>query len=130
MAKKIERPLLSRAGGFDYAIDWVPTGSIQVDGEDAWGDTDHVAQKIRVEDNLSPERECGILIHETLHQQCGVSKVAFHGTPEEIEEQICSFVGDAIAGHIRDNPDFWRYVLRRLAPRKRKKPNVVPGSST
>lgn len=119
--KKIVRPTLSRAGGFDYEIKWVPQGTITIDESPAYGVTDHDAQEIRVEDGLKPEREVAMLVHEPLHQMCGVSKVAFHGTPAEIEEQVCTFVGDAIAGHIRDNPDFWRYLIARLAPRRRRK---------
>lgn len=130
MARKIERPAVSRWGGFDYAVVWKPVGTVQHEGDPAWGETDHNAQTIEVEEGLKPEREVAMLVHEPLHQMIGVAKVVFHGTADEIEEQVCTFVGDAIAGHIRDNPDFWRYLVNRLAPRKRKKPNDVPGSTT
>lgn len=131
MAKKITRPTLSRWGGFDYEIRWKPQGDVQHAGEPAYGETDHVGQAIDIEEGLKPEREVALLIHEPLHQMIGVAKVVFHGEPDDIEEQVCTFVGDAISGHIRDNPEFWRYLIKRLAPRKRKKPtNVSPGSPT
>lgn len=119
MSKKITRPVLSRWGGFDYAVLWKPRGSIQVDGVEAFASTDHTAQEIHAEEGMKPEREVGMLVHEVLHQVVSTAKASFHGTPDEIEEQVCTFVGDAIAGHVRDNPDFWRYLISRFA-RQRK----------
>lgn len=119
MSKKIGRPANSRWGGFDYAVTWHPKGSIDVDGEAAFGDTDHNEQVIRIEEGLTPEREVALLVHEPLHQMIGTAKAVFQGTTDEVEEQLCTFVGDAIAGHIRDNPDFWRYLIKRLSRRKR-----------
>lgn len=130
MPKKIARPTVSRWGGFDYDLKWVPQGSIQVEGDPAFAVTDHNAQEIQAEEGMKPEREVAMLIHEPLHQMIGTAKVVFQGSPDDVEEQVCTFVGDAIAGHIRDNPDYWRYLIQRIAPRKRKKPHVVPGSST
>lgn len=131
MSKKIVRPTQSRWGGFDYEIKWRPQGSIQVSGDHAFGFTDYDAQEIHCEDGLKPEREVALLIHEPLHQMIGTAKASFGGKPDEVEEQVCTFIGDAIAGHIRDNPDFWRYLIKRIARRKRKKvPDVDPGSST
>jgi hypothetical protein len=123
VAKKIDRPTKSRWGGFDYEVQYLPKGTILVEGEEAFGVTDHNAQVIRVEEGMKPEREVSLLIHEPLHQMIGSASMKFHGTTDEVEEQVCTFVGDAIAGHIRDNPDFWRYLVKRLAPRKKRKPN-------
>lgn len=119
MSKKITRPTVSRWGGFDYAVVWKPHGSVEVDGAEAFATTDHDAQQIDAEEGMKPEREVAMLVHEVMHQMVGTSKVVFRGTTDETEEQVCTFTGDAIAGHIRDNPDFWRYLISRL-PRRRK----------
>jgi hypothetical protein len=122
MSKKVTRPAVSRYGGFDYAVLYKPAGSIKVDGDDAFALTDHDAQEIHAEEGMKPEREVALLVHEAMHQMVSVTKVVFQGKPDDVEEQVCTFVGDAVAGHIRDNPDFWRYLVGRLAraPRKKK----------
>lgn len=129
MAKKHSRPENSRWGGFDYKVEFHPKGSIEVEGDAAFGETDHTEQLIRIEDGLTPEREVALLVHEPMHQMIGTAKVVFGGTPDDIEEQVCTFVGDAISGHIRDNPDFWRYLISRLAPRRRKPKKETPPAS-
>lgn len=118
MGKKITRPVLSRWAGFVYAIRWKPKGSIQVEGDDAWASTDHNAQQIDAEEGMTPEREVAMLVHEILHQVVSTAKVEFKGTPEAVEEQVCTFFGDALAGHVRDNPNFWRYLVKRLTARE------------
>jgi hypothetical protein len=120
--KKITSPTLSRWGGFDYAVTWHPKGSVKLeDGSICYGTTDHDQQEIKIEEGLTPEREADVLIHETTHQLLGSAKKSFVGLTEhdDLEEAVCEFIGTALAGHIRDNPDFWRYLIRRCAPRKR-----------
>jgi hypothetical protein len=124
VSKRIERPTGSRWGGFDYEVQWKPAGSLQVEGDDCYGTTEHITQIIEIEEGLKPERECAILIHEVGHQLAGTAKVNLGGEPDDAEEKACTFFGDALAGHIRDNPDFWRYLIKRLAPRKR--PKSIP----
>lgn len=118
MGKKITRPVLSRWAGFVYAIIWKPAGTIKVDGDAAWASTDHNTQQIEAEEGMTPEREAAMLVHEILHQVVSTAKTEFKGTPDAVEEQACTFFGDALAGHIRDNPDFWRYLVKSLTARK------------
>lgn len=121
MSKKIVRPTVSRWGGFDYEVKWMAPGSLNVDGDECYGTTEHITQTVEIEEGLKPEREAAILIHEVGHQLVGVAKVQLGGEPDDAEEKACTFFGDALAGHIRDNPDFWRYLIARLCPRKRRK---------
>lgn len=122
MSKKIERPTLSRWAGLDYELVWKPRGSVTGDTPEelCYGTTEHEHQRIEIEEGHKPERECDTLIHETLHQVIGTAKQEFRGeTTGDIEEAVCTFLGTAIAGHIRDNPNYWRWLINRLAPRRR-----------
>ena len=130
--KKIVRPTLSRWAGIDYEVVWKPRGEVVGDSPDelCYGTTEHEHQRITVEDGHKPERECDTLVHETLHQIIGTAQQQFRGeTTADIEEEVCTFLGTALAGHIRDNPNYWRYLIKRLAPRKRKPKQWQPGTS-
>jgi hypothetical protein len=130
--RKLGRPAVSRSGGYDYRVTYSPKGSVKLeDGDQCYGTTDHVEQEIKVEEGLTPEREADTLIHEPLHQMACLAQKDFSNIkdPHEAEEAVCSFIGTALAGHIRDNPDYWRYIIKLLAPAKRKKPHAGPGST-
>jgi hypothetical protein len=104
-------------------VQWKPKGSLNVEGDECYGTTEHATQVIEIEEGLTREREAAILIHEAMHQMVGSAKVVLGGEADDAEEKACTFFGDALAGHIRDNPKFWRYLVQQLAPRKRiKKP--------
>lgn len=105
------RPKRSRFMGHDYSISYVPSGSVKDDdGSACWGITDPIAQVIRVEDNLTHDRERCVTLHEVLHQLFYYSRLDLD---DEAEESIVSFLGDALVGHLKDNPSFWRYLQER-----------------
>jgi hypothetical protein len=104
------RPSKSKFMGRAYSVAFVPQGSIQAG--DLWGETDHSLQLIRVEDGLHPDKERAIVLHEALHQVLSLSGADL---PEKVEEQVCTLLGEAMIGHMRDNPTFWRYLMQRPA---------------
>ena len=105
--------------GRDYELSFAPTGSILMDGHQLWGETDHSAQTIRVEEGLPHDKERAIVLHETLHQ---ILALADAGFPDKIEEKVCTLLGEALIGHMRDNPGYWRYLLQ-------KPPKPSPGTT-
>ena len=102
------RPSKSRFMGRTYKVAFSPEGTVG-DGT-LWGQTDHSAQTIQVEEGLSHDKERGIITHEMLHQLLSLSGLALS---ESTEEAVCTYLGEALVGHIRDNPTFWRYLLQR-----------------
>jgi hypothetical protein len=106
----IQRPKRSRFAGRTYVVTYEPQGSIVIDDKPSWGGADHEAQAICVEDGLHHDKERTILMHEVLHQIIELSNTEL---PEEVEEKICTVLGDALVGHMRDNVMLWRYLLQR-----------------
>lgn len=98
--------------GMDYRLSFDPPGSIGSLGAESWGETDHTLRTIRVEDNLPHDKERAVVTHEMLHQMIAASGMAL---PDKVEETICTFLGDALIGHMRDNPALWRYLLKKPA---------------
>ena len=82
-------------------------------GEELWGETDHSAQVICIETGLHPDKERVIVLHETLHQIIGQVGSPI-GMSERQEEAICTLLGESLLGHVRENPAYWRYMLRRV----------------
>lgn len=110
------RPSKSRFMGWVYEIEFLPPGQVKTDDDhDAWGTTDHNECRIRVEDNLHPDRERATVLHETIHQ---VLNLVGAQLPEEIEERVCTILGEALIGHMRDNPKFWQYLFKRQPRRQ------------
>lgn len=107
---KIERPKRSRFMGHDYEVSFQPAGTINVDGQEAYGSTDHSSRRIAVEDNLPHDKEREVVLHETIHQ---ILSTANANLKEDVEEHVCTLLGAALIGHIRDNPAYWRYILKK-----------------
>ncbi len=80
---------------------------------DRWGETDHELQRILVQDGLTHEKEREVVLHEILHQILGLGNV---GLSEDDEENVCTFLGAALVGHMRDNPTLWRYLHKKPPP--------------
>ena len=106
----ISRPKRSRFAGHIYSVAFCPVSTLLVDGNEAWGETDHAAREIRIEDGLHPDKERTIVMHEILHQVLELSNVALD---EDVEEKVCTALGDALIGHMRDNVGLWRYLLQK-----------------
>lgn len=107
----IGRPKCSRFMGHDYSIAFVPENSLQnAEKEDLCGETNHSLQAIRIEDGMHPDKERSVVLHETLHQILALGNA---NLPEDIEEDICSLLGDALLGHMRDNVSYWRWLMRQ-----------------
>lgn len=102
------RPSRSRFMGADYRVRYVEN----LKDEDCWGLTDHENTEISIVDSLKPDVECEVLIHEALHQMLNRSGIEMSARREEA---LVGFLGGAIAGHVGDNPEFWRYILRQKA---------------
>lgn len=98
--------------GHDYSITYVPSGTLSAGGDMCWGLTDTNEQTIQVEEGLSHDKERSITLHESLHQMITYSGLELD---DETEEAIVSYLGDALVGHMRDNPSFWRYLVQRPA---------------
>lgn len=97
--------------GRRYTIEFHPKNSLQDEnGDPIWGDTNHDEQLIRIEDGLPHDKERAIVLHEWYHQILSLLNVTL---PAEQEEHLCTVLGEAHIGHIRDNPKFWRYIMRR-----------------
>lgn len=114
----MKKPLRSRFLNHDYRISWEPKNSINIEADvggvptpiRCLGLTDEEEQSIRIEDTLPDSLERAVLIHETLHQLFNSSGL---GLGYDEEEGIVSYLGEALAAHIRENPTYWRYVTRR-----------------
>jgi hypothetical protein len=100
------RPDVSKFMGIPYSISFPP----KVRGGVNWGETDHSAQTIEVEDGLAHNKECEVIVHEVLHQMASLGNL---GLTTDDEEKVCTFFGAALLGHIRDNPKMWRYLLQK-----------------
>jgi len=102
--------------GRSYTIEYHPHGSLKNDSGDAvWGDTDHEKQLIRIEDGLPHDKERATLIHEVFHQFFALLNIT---VTDELEEHICTVLGEATMGHIRTDPNFWRYVMQKQKAKK------------
>lgn len=96
--------------GRSYKIEYHPHGSlVNEDNQPVWGDTDHEKQLLRIEDDLPHDKERAILLHEMYHQMFTLLNIT---VPDELEEHLCTVLGEATIGHVRDNPKFWRYILK------------------
>jgi hypothetical protein len=102
------KPARSRFMGAEYRIAYTP--EIKQDKDDCWGLTNHEEATILIASRLSKDIESEVLVHEVLHQM--LNKSGMDLSPKR-EEQLVSFLGGAIAGHIADNPSFWRYLMRK-----------------
>lgn len=129
MARR-SRPRTSRASGKTYAIHYVDNNKLKhEDGTICMGLAEHQKMQLRIEDGNLPDVEADTLIHEMLHQL-----LFANGDPldEETDELVAQTLGTALFAHIRENPEFWKYI-NRIAwpsrPRKRK-PNGTPTPPT
>ncbi len=106
-------PKRSRFMGTSYSIAYPPVviGPVteaEPDGERRWGQTDHEARSIEVEQGLAHDHKCEIVLHETIHQLWHM--LGIESTDEEIEERVATVLSRALIGHMRDNKLFWAYL--------------------
>jgi hypothetical protein len=104
------RPRKSRFMGHAYKIKY--EAGVVHEGRECYGVTAHDAKCITIEEGMDALQEADTLIHEMLHQMFAYSGIEFE---DEVEEQIVTFLGSAISGHMADNLSCWRYLLRSAA---------------
>lgn len=101
------RPSQSVFMGHVYRI--VYSEKVTVEGSEAWGACDNNKQEIEIQKGMNPTRERAVMIHEVMHQLLNFGG----GVPDESEERLVTWLGDAIGSHIEANPEFWAYVCRK-----------------
>lgn len=94
--------------GTDYSISFDP--KVEVEGDDCYGSTVHDTQSIHIADGYPHDLERNTVLHECLHQMFSLAHL---GLEPEVEEKVCTFLGAAVVGHIRDNPGLWRYLTQK-----------------
>jgi hypothetical protein len=114
-----KRPVKSRSSGKTYKIVYKDEGTLKHDdGTECVGLSDHRKQTILIEEGQTLDNECDTLLHEVLHQL-----IAAYGVhlPDDMEEWVCATLGGALFAHVRDNPDFWRYIFKAAVPPKQRR---------
>lgn len=114
MAQSKGRPTKSRAGGKIYKIRYVKPDSLKhEDGTTCIGLTDHQKQIIKIEDQQTSDNEADTLIHEVMHQILNSYGITL---PEDVEEMTADSLGKGIFAHVRENPEFWRFIFKAAMP--------------
>jgi hypothetical protein len=107
----MKRPARSRFMGQTYRVAFEsPDKVVNDEGSACYGTTEHDANRIQVCDNLGHDKERDTVLHECLHQ---ILTLGGLGLEDEVEERLCTFLGTALIGHMRDNPGIWRYLNQR-----------------
>lgn len=94
--------------GYDYSITFDPV--VRVEGEECYGATNHDDQRISILEGMPHDRERDTVLHECIHQ---ILSNANAGLDPEVEEKVCTLLGTALVGHMRDNVTLWRYLLQK-----------------
>lgn len=103
----MNKPTKSIFMSHEYSI--VYSDKVVVEGVgDAYGSCDHTKQEIEIQRGMRPSKERAVLLHEVLHQLFN------HGIelPDDLEEKVVTWLGDALGSHIDGNRELWAYLTR------------------
>jgi len=104
----MNRPKQSVFMGHKYRLEW------KKDLRDEkrrkmFGITNHEESLIQFDEGMNLEREKETVLHEIIHQMFAHSGLGYE---EEEEEQLASFLGNALLHHMSENRVLWRYLMR------------------
>lgn len=82
--------------GIDYTVEFVD----KLDHEDNWGRTSYKTNTIRIEEELDPQRQEEVFIHELFHLACNATGIEWN---RKQEEQFVDTIGKNMYGILKDN---------------------------
>ncbi len=102
----MKRPTTSLYNNRKYDIHW----DKGLFGEhDHYGYCKHDFKEMHIDDGLHGFDLADVLMHEVLHQLVHRSGLPVN---EDEEENLVNYLGTAIASHMKDNPQLWRYAVQ------------------
>jgi hypothetical protein len=96
---------------FDYKVE--KDSSISEGDNGVYGSQDHSTLTIKIAENLPPQVEASVLMHEILHAVLACTQVALS---EELEEAIVNSTTIQLCQVLRDNPSLLTYLEDKLIP--------------
>ena len=80
-----------------------------------YGQTEHLARKIKVDASLDGREAAATLLHEILHAVWRMSEMDTRKKPADEEEFVVASLSTGLAGAWRDNPAVFAWIAANLA---------------